>query len=526
MSKKILLKGDSRKKILEGIELLADAVQSTLGPSGKTVIIHDDPYNDPFITKDGVTVAQACNSSDPVMNAGIQMIKSVASKMNLDNDDGTTTVTVICRELIKLGMTAAENENFNEHDFKTAINQCLKDTLEIISKNIIPITLKDIYKIAYTSSNNDEKIATLFQMAYDNAKEEGYINIAESATGESYVDVIKGFVLDMGFSERKYANDSKSGFFKAQKCNVILYDNDFTDKKEMDRVVQKFAHMATMLPLLIIAKDFSKDVERIVDYINLDKVNLQICLIKNQLRNDEYHNLMADLSNFTGADICSEYDDLEYTSGIVHNLIVKPTHTIFGEPQNTQAKKFTDYILELKEKAANEKSEAYKEQILKRVANMTNGITTLYVGGNSALEIKEKRHRVDDAYGACRAALQSNVIVGGSTALMLISREFKKQYNNENYQHIFADAIAAPFRQILLNSNHTETEISDIAKTISWTKNYNAKSRKFESFKKSGVVDPVKVVVGALVNSISTAMAVLSTECLIVETGNDHRTAQ
>jgi chaperonin GroEL len=500
---------------MEGVDLLYNAVKSTLGPSGKTVIIAN-AGEDPFATKDGVTVAMEMNHPDPVINVGIQMVKKVASKTDEDSGDGTTSATVVCRTLIALGMEARSKSGFNEHLFRETINAELQYIVNAIRKNSVKIPLAEIGKVALTSANNDLEIANLFQKAFNNAKEDGYINILETMTGKSYVDIIKGYVVEMGYCDRKYANNPITGYFEADKCKVILYDNEFTDKKEIIRLIDTGSKV-NPLPIIIFAKDFSKDVESIVEFNNMDRIGIKICLIKNQFRNDEYMNYMNDLSQYTGADIIQNFNEYDSEFGEANNVVVKQGYTVFGEVEGTRKELLDEYLFLLEMASKEEKSAYHSTSMLKRIDKMKNGITTFYVGGASDIEIKEKKHRVEDAYKACKAALKDNVIIGGGQSLVLLSKDIR---NPDPFQTIFYSSICRPFAEILKNSFHNDDEILKIGNAISFEKGYNAKTRKFENLYESGIVDPISVSINGLTNAVSIALTVLSTECLIVETHN------
>lgn len=517
MSKKVYLK-DSREKLREGVNLFTDAVKSTLGPSGKFVIISNGNGEDPFPTKDGVTVGNSIDSPDFVINTAIQLIKKVASKTDFDNGDGTTTASVLCRELIVLGMELQEMDGFDQHKFRETIYKELDIIIEKLNEVAVNIPLQDIGKVALTSANNDIEIATLFQEAFNNTKEDGYINIVESVTGKSYINIVKGYVVDLGYMDRRFANNEVTGLFEAPKCRVLIYDNEFTDKQEMLKLISR-SPKDNPLPVLIFSKDYSKEVVGIVDFNNADRIGNKICLIKNQLRNDEYSNLILDLSNYTGAEPIKHFDEFDAEFGEATNVVVKQGYTIFGELEGTRKELMDNYLSLLKRAAKEESSPSYAEQILKRVNRIENGITTFYVGGDSDIERIEKKHRVDDAYKACQIALKGKVIMGGGQALVLLSKDLNEC---NDYEQIFHRTIRKPFYEILLNSLHSEGRCQQIRENLSFEKGYNAKTRQFENLYDSGIVDPLDVSINGLKNAVSIAMTILSTECLIVETHNQN----
>lgn len=517
MSKKVYL-NDSREKLREGINLFTNAVKSTLGPSGKFVIINNGNGEDPFPTKDGVTVGNSIDSDDPVINTAIQLIKKVASKTDFDNGDGTTTASVLCRELIVLGMQLQEIDGFDQHKFRETIYRELDLIIKKLNEVAVIIPLDEIGKVALTSANNDFEIANLFQEAFNNTKEDGYINIVESVTGKSYINIVKGYVVDLGYMDRRFGNNEITGLFEAPKCRVIIYDNEFTDKQEMLKLISR-SPKENPLPVLIFAKDYSKEVVGIVDFNNMDRIGNKICLIKNQLRNDEYSNLIHDLSNYTGAEPIKHFDEFDAEFGEATNVVVKQGYTIFGELEGTRKELMDNYLFLLKTAAKEESSPEYADQILKRVNRIENGITTFYVGGDSDIERIEKKHRVDDAYKACQIALKGKVVMGGGQALVLLSKDLN---DCDDYEQIFSRTIRKPFYEILLNSLHSESRCQVIRENLSFGNGYNAKTRKFENLYESGIVDPVDVVINGLKNAVSIAMTILSTECLIVETQNQN----
>jgi len=439
---------------LEGIDILYHGVKSTLGPSGHTVIIANEG-EEPYATKDGVTVAMEMNHKDPIMNVGIQMVRKVASKTDDDNGDGTTTATVICRSLIALGMDLRKQAFYDDHIFRKTIYSELDYILNQIDKNSREIPLSEIGKVAYTSANNDQEIANLFQKAFNNSGADGYINILETGSGKSHVDIIKGFVIEHGYADRKYANNSISGFFEAKKCKVVLYDNEFTDKREIIKLIERSSN-TNPLPIVIFAKDFSKEVYSVVDFNNQDRIGNKICLIKNTLRNEEYNSLVQDIAHYTGAEPIQHFDEFDSELGEATDVIIKQGYSIFGEVTGTRKEILDDYLSLLEQAAAEEQSNHHSQSMQKRVDKMRNGITTFYVGGASDIEIAEKKHRVEDAYRACKAALKSKVVMGGGQTLVLLSKDFN---TCDEYQTVFYRSIQRPFIEMLKNSFHSDDDI-------------------------------------------------------------------
>lgn len=520
MSKEIYL-NDSQAKLIEGVNLLADAVKSTLGPSGKSVIIKNNGQ-EPYSTKDGVTVAMEIESDDEVMNVGIQMVKKVASKTDADGGDGTTSATVLCRELIVSGMKLKNNDDFNDHAFKTSIYSSLGKTLKKLEESSREISVEEVYNVALTSSNSDTQIATLMREAFLSTGRDGYINIIESTSGKSYISSIKGFVVNLGYVSRNFANNNVTNFFEAAEANILIFDGDLSNTKVANKIIRKsLTDKYNLKPLVVIAKDFNKQVIEMFEFNNKNSNCPGFCLVRNSLRNDEYVSLNNDIANYTGSTIITDFDEYEEVFGVAKDLVVKEGFSIFGQPEDTQKEILDSYLKELSEASDVEASPYHALSMKKRVNTMINGITTYYVGGDSDIEIKEKRDRIEDAYKACKAALSGKVVIGGGQALALISKghffESNSQNKDKKYEDMFFKFILAPFVNILANSLHKPEEIDFIFNNLTERNGYNAKTRRNEDLFKSGVIDPLSIVSNGLKNAVSIALTVLSTECLIVE---------
>lgn len=517
MSKKVYL-SDNYGSISSGVEILARGVGSTLGPSGKTVIIHRQG-EDPFITKDGVTVANEIDSDDDLERLGILLARKASSKMDEDDGDGTTSATVMLHGFFKgfLGYREVVGDGFSMFTFQNRIHELVEYVEGELDKISVYPDLGRLYKIALTSSNNDVLIADLLTQAFKKVGHDGYINLVDSVTGHSYLDSIDGFVLEMGYADRKYSNDLVSGFFKADIAGVLLYDGEMKSRSE---VLKFMAHESRKgRPILVIAKDYSREVMELVSFSNSQPMNPKICLVKNIYRNDEYDGLLSDIEHYTGAVRTSEYDEFDTEVGEVNNLVVKQGYMIFGKASDYLQKDLDDYLELLTLSAKEESSVFLKDQILKRVSRIKNGVTTLYIGGNSEIEIKERRHRVEDAFKACKSAIRNHVVIGGGNSIVSIA---KKYVDHTDESRLFFDAILSPFFLILENSMHTIEESYAIYNKIGDGKYYDAKTRQYTNYDDCYVMDPVSVVVNGIKNAVSIFLTVISTECIIIEKNRDY----
>lgn len=463
MSKAVYLK-DSFDFIADGVELLAKGVGSTLGPSGKTVIIHRIG-EDPFITKDGVTAANEFDSDHPLIRLGIMLARKVSSKMDTDDGDGTTSTTVVLNALIQNYREHIGAETLPEmYEFQQQIHFLANFLYTELDKRAKVPTIDDLKRIALTSTNHDEILAELFHKAYAKVGFDGYINLANSNNGESKVDIIDGFVLEMGYADRKYANNPVTNFFEAKTARILLYDAEFTDRKQMVDFLSQY--LPKGVPVVVIAKNFSSEVVELVDYNNSTAKGTVVCLVKNIYRNDEYDGLVSDIEHYTGAVRTKSFEKFETELGICHDLVIKQGYTIMGKCDETLESSLEDYLHLLTLSAEEEASLFLKEQILKRVSRIKNGVTTVYIGGDSEIEIKERRHRADDAFKACNSAIRNKVIVGGGNTIVNIAKEFKK-ITETTVSELFFDSVLAPFFLILENSLHSANEQNMIYYQIS-----------------------------------------------------------
>lgn len=511
MSKRVYLK-DNLKGISSGVKLLCDGVGSTLGPSGKTVIIHRIG-EDPFTTKDGVTVAKEIDSDDDIERLGIMLARKASTKMDEEEGDGTTSATVTLNGLFEeFNSQKIDMKNFDMYAFQKRIHELVELFSRELEKNSRIPTISDLRSIALTSSNNDIVIAELFLKAFNNVGKDGYINFVDSTNGRSYLDIINGFVLEMGYADRKYANNAITNFFEVERACVFLYDAEFTDRKQMISFL--YNEKKAGLPILIIAKNYSSDVVEVVDFNNSQLANPRVCLVKNIYRNDEYQGLLSDIEHYTGAERTKEYSEFDTVIGYVNDLIVKQGYMIFGDVDESIKFPLSEYLDVLTLSAKEESSNFLSEQILKRVSRIKNGVTTLYIGGDSEIEIKERKHRVEDAFKACKSAIKNKIVVGGGNTLVAI---VKLLLLTSETEILFAKAVLKPYELILRNSMHLEKDIDEISSQISFDKCYNARTRKFESTEETSVLDPLNVVVNSIKNAVSIFLTVISTECVIIE---------
>ena len=517
MNKQLLFNEDARRKIQEGINVVANAVKVTLGPKGRNVIL-DQEYGQPHITKDGVSVAREIELKDRYQNVGVKLIKSVASKTVNDVGDATTTSTVLTQAIINEGLKNV-TAGANPMDLKRGIDKAVEEVVKYIKETAIPVDDR-IAQVAAISANNDEKIGNLIADAVNQVGRDGIITVEESNGTETYIKVNEGIQFNTGFLSPYFITDRDKSTCVLENPRVLLYDSKMGTLKEFYEILEQV--MNRKESILIVASDYDSEV---LDTLVLNKIKagFKVCVVKTPRLNKA--ELTEDISAVTGAIILNDTFEkvLPGHLGSAEKIIVdKHTTTVI----NGRGDNLTQHIARLKE----------KEQ-LERASKLEGGIATLYIGANSEVELKEKKDRIEDALCATRAAIEEGIVPGGGSIYV---RAFDKIYKlrDENPDintgiNIIKKALAYPIKQICANAGVSGDVIFNniIDKTALEALHnsarvyveeldhygYNAKTGVFGNMLKMGVIDPAKAVRVALENAASVAGLFLTTECVIVD---------
>ena len=527
MPKELLFEESAHDSLLVGIEKLANAVQVTLGPKGKTVLIETNTPV-PTITKDGVSVAKAIWLENPFENMGAQMAKDVASKTADLAGDGTTTATVLAYNIAKEGLALVKNggESVN---IKDGMNYAVELIIEELDKLVKPIKGKsDIAKIATISSNNDEVLGNLIADAMEQIGDDGILTIKESSSNETYLEVVEGLEFARGFTNRVFINNAEKALVQFDNPSYLLYDGKIDTAQEAIHVVQISANK----PLVIIAESFS-DEALSTFVINKARGGSPIVAIKAPGFGDDIIDYLKDIGTTTGASILS--------TSLGHN-ITDANNAAFGKSKSVTVSEHSTIIFEgsgsdelvmkrietLKTQIANAPSNYVAERIKDRLAKLSGGVGVIYVGGQTEVERQERKDRVDDALSATKAAVAEGVVPGGGLALIrcaeALTTNVNHNHDNEDYKNGF-DAImnccTAPLTQIVKNAGKDpSTILRTVINNADINFGYNAKTSKFTNLVKEGVIDPVKVTKSALKNAVSIAGLILTTDCIIVNKRN------
>ena len=504
MQKQLMFNEDARRKIQEGINVVANAVKVTLGPKGRNVIL-DQEYGQPHITKDGVSVAKEIELKDRYQNVGVKLIKSVANKTVGDVGDATTTSTVLTQAIINEGLKNV-TAGANPMDLKKGIDLAVEEVVKCIKESSIPVDNR-IAQVATISANNDEEIGNLIAEAVEKVGHEGIITIEEAKGTETYIQVNEGIQFNTGFLSPYFITDRDKSTCVLESPRVLLYNSKMSTLNEFYEVLEQV--MTRKESILVVASDYESEV---LDTLILNKIKagFKICVVKTPRLNRS--ELMEDISAVTGATILNDTFEkaLAIHLGGAEKIVVDKHNTTII---NGMGQHMPEYLKWLKEQGFEE-----------RYSKLQGGIATIYVGANSEVELVEKKDRIEDAVCATKAAIKEGIVPGGgSVYIRAIEPLSEFEFDNADVKtgiNIIKNALAYPIKQICANAGVSgDVVISTILKNELGYDNfgYNAKRDTYCNMINAGIIDPAKAVRVALENAASVAGLFLTTECVIVD---------
>ncbi|OUU78044.1 MAG: hypothetical protein CBC30_00125 [Chloroflexi bacterium TMED70] len=496
----------AQSQVFKGIDKLTQAVSSTLGASGKCVLLEDDQGN-PIITKDGVTVANSITLLDPVENMGARLLKEAARKTVNEAGDGTTTATVLSHAILK----EAENLEINSRELKQGINSALKKVLKYLEKNTLPVKGDMIDQIATISTNNEPKLGKIIGDAFRSVGQTGVVMMEHSSLPETNVDLVDGVQYDKGLTNQHFITNKAKKTAELEKPAILLIESPVENIRQIQSVLEYV--IKKNIPLLIVA-----DVEAPVMAtlaMNKTKGNIKINIINAPTFGVNKRETLDDLAMLTGATVINEDlgDDMDLIQpeflGSCLKSITDEKDTIIqvGEPSEAVIKA----IEAVKEELANKPNPAHVIRLEKRLARLSAKIAVVKVGANSDIELKEKADRIEDAICATKAAIKEGIVPGGGIALLNASEEIKTKNTAEQ---VLLNAIKYPFKVIL---NNAGIECENLPKLIGQIKGkgLNVITGENVDMIKAGIIDPLLVTKSALINAVSVATTILSTDCVI-----------
>jgi len=536
MSKRIEFGADARKKLVKGIDKLADAVVSTLGPNGRNVVYMKE--GQVFSTKDGVTVAKEIEKlEDPIEDLGINMIKQAAMKTADNAGDGTTTSTLLAREIVKQGLQRL-NDGANAVEIKRGIDSGVDVVLRNLKKNSEKITSEEqLEQIATISSNNDPTIGKLISTAIEKVGREGVVHIEESRTGETYLETVEGMQFDRGFKSPYFVTNNSTMSSVLNDVYVLIADYRFTSVKELLPILEGVSQANKSL--LVIAEDIDGEALSTL-VVNKMRGTLKVCAVRAPEFGDRRKLLLEDIAVLTGGTVFDKDKGMkldkfnwEWFGEARTVTVTKDTTTIVdGKGDETKIQTRAEEL----ESQIDKSTTPYEmEKLQERLAKFIGGVAIVHVGGNTETEMKEKKDRVDDALQATKAALIDGIVPGGGVAL-LYAREDIKKFEKETVgsddfkfgMEVVYRACGKPFEQILFNAGYSEADarmisLHDLKLADSEWAGYNIKTKEVVNMKEAGILDPHKVTKNALQNAASIAGTILLTEAVIVDAPEDKK---
>ena len=525
--KKIVKFGpEAREELMKGINTLADAVVCTLGPNGRNVLIDlagTDRTGKPIHTKDGVTVAKHIMVEDLTQNLGVQMVKEAALQTAEKAGDGTTTSTLLARELVKAGLKHLNNGE-NAVEIKRGIDVAVKEVVAYIRENISQeiSSEEQLEQIATISANNDVEVGKLIATAIEKVGRDGVVHIEESKSGETYLETVEGMQFNRGYKSHFFVTDNNTMSCTLEDPLILIADHRFTTVKELLPILENVS--STNKSLLIIAEDIDQEALATL-IVNKARGILKVAAVKAPDFGDRRKLILEDIATLTGGTVFDKdkgmkLDKFSYDwFGEARTVtITKEETTIVDGKGNEES--INQRVGELQTQIEKSDTPFITEQLQNRIAKMVGGVSIIHVGGMTEVEMREKKDRVDDALHATKAALEGGIVPGGGAAL-LYARE---AINNAGIgSQIVYEACGKPFEQILLNAGYTPTDAQMIGKyqlvdanKDAWT-GYNLKTGDVVNMKEAGILDPTKVTKTALENAASVAGTILLTECVVVD---------
>ena len=522
-AKEVKFGSDARTRMMEGVDILANAVKVTLGPKGRNVVL-DKAFGAPRITKDGVTVAKDIDLADKFQNMGAQMVREVASKANDTAGDGTTTATVLAQAIAQEGAKSVA-AGMNPMDLKRGIDlavDAVVSSLEGLSQKIT--TSDEVAQVGTISSNGEAEIGKMIAEAMERVGNEGVITVEEAKSLDTELDVVEGMQFDRGYLSPYFVTDAEKMRVTMEDPYILLHEKKLSNLQDMLPILEKVVQSGR--PLLIIAEDIEGEALATL-VVNRLRGGLKVAAVKAPGFGDRRKAMMEDIAILTNGSVISEEIGIKLDSVTLDMLgsakrveITKEETTIID---GTGAKEEIEARCNQIRAQADETSSDYdREKLQERLAKLAGGVAVIRVGGATEVEVKERKDRVDDAMHATRAAVQEGIVPGGGVALVKsIASLDKLKFANKDQEvgiNIIRQALQAPARQIANNAGDEGSVIvGKLLEAKDNTTGYNAQTGEFTDLIKAGVIDPTKVVRSALQNAASVAGLLITTEAMVAE---------
>ncbi|MCR5605984.1 MAG: chaperonin GroEL [Treponema sp.] len=524
MAKQLMFNEEARKKLLSGVEQIAQAVKVTLGPCGRLVML-DKKFGAPTITKDGVSVAKEVELKDPFENMGAQLVREVASKTNDVAGDGTTTATVLAYSIVKEGLKQVA-AGMTPIEIKRGIDKAVAVAVDAIKNNSRAVKgTEDITHVATISANNDPEIGKILAEAIEKVGKDGVITVEESKNMDTTVKTVEGMQFDRGYISSYFVTDRERMECAYDDPFILIHDKKISTMKDLLPLLEKVAQ--TGRPLVIICEDM--DGEALATLVlNSIRGTLKCCAVKAPGFGDRRKEMLQDIAILTGGTVISEELGLKLETTEISQLghaksvkIDKDNTVIVDGAGDKNA--ISDRVSEIKAQIEKSTSDYDKEKLKERLAKLSGGVAVINIGAITETEMKEKKFRVEDTLAATRAALEEGIVPGGGIALIEASKALtedasKNLSDDEKVGFkIVKRALEEPIRQIADNAGVDGAVVAERAKNEKKGFGYNAYTGEWVDMMEAGVIDPAKVTRSALQNAASVAGMLLTTECAITD---------
>lgn len=532
MSKQLKFDEEARRGLLAGVEKLSNAVKVTLGPKGRNVLL-EKKFGAPTVTKDGVSVAREIDLEDPFENMGAQLLKEVSIKTNDVAGDGTTTATVLAAAIAKEGLKKVAT-GLNPIGIKRGIDKAISLAVDEIKKVSSAIKSKEeIAHVATISANSDSEIGNQIADAMEKVGKDGVITVEESKTMHSHITYVEGMQFDRGYLSPYFANNRENMTTSFENAYVLLTDKKISSMKEIFPILEKVAQKSS--PLLIVAEEIEGEALAAL-VLNTVRGALNVCAVKAPAFGDRRKAMLQDIAVLTGGTLVSDEMGLKLDSieiehlGQAKSVKVDKENTLIVSHSGSE-KEIKARVDEIRAAIESTTSDYDREKLQERLAKISGGVAVINVGAATEVELKEKKHRVEDALSATRAALEEGIVAGGGITLLQIASLIEKtnQSNMTDEEKaglsITCRAMEEPIRQIAMNAGLDGAVIANQGKTEKSGIGFDAYHGKWVNMIEAGIIDPAKVTRSALQNAASIAGLLLTTECAVADNPEENSPA-
>ena len=523
MAKQLLFNEEARKSLLAGVEQISNAVKVTLGPKGRNVLI-DKSFGAPTVTKDGVSVAREVELENKFENMGAQLLKEVATKTNDVAGDGTTTATVLAYSMVKEGLKAVA-AGMTPLELKRGIDKAVAIAVEDIQKNSKEIKgSEEVAHVASVSANNDAEIGKIIADAIAKVGKDGVIDVGEAQTMETVTDYVEGMQFDRGYISSYFVTDRDRMETVFENPYILIYDKSISTMKDLLPLLEQVAQSGR--PLLIIAEDVEGEALATL-VVNSLRGALKTCAVKAPGFGDRRKEMLEDIAVLTGGQVVSE--ELGFKLEAAQISMLGQAKSIKIDKDNTmiidgagKSKDIKDRVTQIKAQLDATDSEYDSEKLRERLAKLSGGVAVIKIGAVTEVEMKEKKHRVEDALSATRAAIEEGIVAGGCLAMIQAIAALEKADMSSLTEDekvgfkIVKRALEEPIRQIAENAGLDGAVIAEKAKEKKGI-GFDAAKMEWTDMVKAGIIDPAKVTRSALQNAASIASLLLTTECAITD---------